>query len=202
MIVLDIEASGLHPEKHSIVSIGALEFERPDNRFYGECRVWDGAHIQDEALAVNGFSHEEVTSADKQTEADLVVAFLEWTMMISERTIVGQNPAVLDRPMVEAAAHRAGREVRLAHRTLDLHSVCFTHMILHGVQPPIDPAKSHSALNLTEILKYVGIPKEPEPHNALTGALVAAEAVSRLLYRKPLLHDYREYPVPFLSASL
>ncbi len=199
MIILDVEASGLHPEKHSIVSIGALEFERSENRFYGECRVWEGAHIQDEALKINGFSRDEVTSSARQSEADLVVAFLEWTMMIPDRTIVGQNPAVLDRPMIEAAAQRAGREVRLAHRTLDVHSVAFTHMILHNVTPPFDTAKSHSALNLTEILKYVGMPKEPEPHNALTGALVEAEALSRLFYGKTLLEEYKQYPIPWVK---
>ena len=201
MIVLDVEASGLHPEKHSIVSIGALELARPENRFYGECRVWDGAHIQDDALAVNGFSREEVTNTKRQSEAELVVAFLEWTMMIKDRTIAGQNPGVLDRAMIEAAAHRAGREVRLAHRTIDLHSVCYTHMLSQGVTPPFDAAKSHSALNLTAILAYVGLPKEPEPHNALTGALLEAEALSRLWYEKQLLDEYRQYPIPWLSGS-
>jgi DNA polymerase III epsilon subunit-like protein len=197
MIVVDVEASGLNPELHSIVSIGALEFERPENRFYGECRVWDGAHIQDEALKVNGFSREEVTSASKQPESELIIAFLEWTMMIEDRTIAGQNPAVLDRAIIEAAAHRAGRELRLAHRTIDVHSVAYTHYVLHGKNLPFDRQKSHSALDLDAILRYVGLPEEPRPHNGLTGALLEAEALSRLFHNKPLLEEYRKYRIPW-----
>ena len=40
MIVVDVEASGTEPHKHSIVSVGALELEKPDRQFYGECKVW------------------------------------------------------------------------------------------------------------------------------------------------------------------
>jgi DNA polymerase-3 subunit epsilon len=198
MIILDVEASGLNPEKHSILSIGALEFERPDNRFYGECRVWDNAHIQDEALKVNGFSREDATNSAKQPESELVIAFLEWTTMIEDRTLVGQNPAVLDRPIIEAAAHRAGREVRLAHRTIDTHSVAYTHYVLHGKNIPFDRQKNHSALDLDTILRYVGLPPEPRPHNALTGALLEAEALSRLFYNKALLEEYQQYRIPWV----
>ena len=56
MLVLDIEASGLNFEKHSIVSLGALDLEHPENRFYAESRVWQGAHIDDDALAVCGYT--------------------------------------------------------------------------------------------------------------------------------------------------
>jgi len=63
MIVLDVEATGTEPHKHSIVSVGALDIANPTNRFYMECRAWDGAHIMDEALAVNGFSREQVIDA-------------------------------------------------------------------------------------------------------------------------------------------
>jgi DNA polymerase III epsilon subunit-like protein len=56
MIVLDIEASGVEAHKHSIVSLGALDLANPKNRLYLECRIWDGAHVMDGALAVNGFT--------------------------------------------------------------------------------------------------------------------------------------------------
>ncbi len=201
MIIVDVEASGLQPEKHSIVSLGALEFEKPENRFYGECRIWDGAHIQNEALAVNGFSHAQVTDTNKQSEADIVIAFLEWTMMIPDRTLGGQNPGSLDRAIIERAAIRAGVECRLAHRTIDLHSIAYMHMIRAGKTPPFDTAHSRSALNLDAILTYVGIPEEPKPHNALTGALLEAEAFSRLLYDKPLLIEFKDMLIPWLPRT-
>ena len=49
MIIIDVEASGTEHDKHSIVSLGAIDFDNPENRFYRECKVWTGAHIMDEA---------------------------------------------------------------------------------------------------------------------------------------------------------
>ena len=60
MLVVDVEASGTEAAKHSIVSIGALDFSNPSIRFYGECRIWEGAHVMPEALMVNGFSEEQI----------------------------------------------------------------------------------------------------------------------------------------------
>ena len=56
-----------------------------------------------------------------------------------------------------------------AYRTIDTHTLCYMHMIEHGIQPPV--AKHRSALDLDRVLNYCGIPSEPAPHNALTGAL-------------------------------
>ena len=55
MIVIDVEASGTNYENHSMVSLGALDFDNPDRRFYKECRMWEGAHYMEDALAVCGF---------------------------------------------------------------------------------------------------------------------------------------------------
>jgi DNA polymerase III epsilon subunit-like protein len=66
MIIIDIEASGVDYKKHSIVSIGALDFSNPTNRFYGECQIWPGAHIMDEALKVNGFTKDQITDPNKK----------------------------------------------------------------------------------------------------------------------------------------
>src|SRR4051812_32241086 len=65
MLVVDVEASGIDPQKHSIVSVGALDIANPTNRFYMECRVWEGAHIMPDALAVNGFTKEQITDPTK-----------------------------------------------------------------------------------------------------------------------------------------
>ena len=46
-----MEFSGLDPRKHSIVSIGAVDFENPSRQFYKECRIWHGAEIVPESLA-------------------------------------------------------------------------------------------------------------------------------------------------------
>lgn len=196
MLILDVEASGTNYEKHSIVSIGAVDMDDPTNRFYGECRIWEGAHIMDGALEVNGFTEAEITDQTKPTEAELVASFLQWSATFTDRTLTGQNVS-FDRDMLRAAADRANINWDLAYRTLDTHTMCWMHMIKAGLTPPVDETHKRSALNLDAILNYCGIPAEPEPHNALTGALSHAEVTSRLLFNKKLLPEFQQFEIPW-----
>ncbi len=200
MIVVDVEGTGTEPTLHSIVSVGALDIEDPTNRFYGECRVWDGAKIEDEALGINGFSLAEITDASKQSEADLVHKFLTYSQTVAERTLAGQNPSY-DRDFLRNAAGRAGHtDWPFAHRTIDTHTLCYMHMVKRGLTPPTDPVHKHSKLNLDAVLNYCGIPEEPKPHNALTGALSHAEVIARLLYDKKLLPEFEQFPIPWQAS--
>ena len=198
MIVLDIEASGVNPEKHSIVSIGALHLENPNNQFYDECRVWDGAHIDPQALEVNGFSEEEITDPDKKSEEEIVRAFIAWATDIEgDRTLAGQNVS-FDRDFIRLGAQRAGMDYPFAFRTIDSHSLGYMHMIKADITPPV--ANHRSALDLDAILNYCGIPDEPTPHNALTGAMSHAEVISRLLYDEKLLPVFDEFEIPWKTS--
>lgn len=196
MLVIDIEGSGLSPERNSIVSLGALDLNEPTNRFYAECRVWDGADISDEALEVNGFTKEAVTDPNKMTEEELIRNFIGWSKDLKNRTLAGQNVSY-DRDFTKAAAERAGWDWNFAHRTIDTHTLCWMHMIKNGLPPPLDEERHRSALNLDAVLNYCGIPDEPEPHNALTGALCHAEVISRLLNNKKLLPEFEQFAIPW-----
>lgn len=195
MLVIDVEASGTEAHKHSIVSVGALDFANPTNRFYEECRVWDGAHIMDEALKVNGFTKEQITDPAKQSEADLIHRFMEWADGLEERTFAGQNVS-FDRDFIKYGSERAGHtDWPFAYRTVDTHTLCYMHMINRGMKVPT--MKRRSALDLDAVLNYCGIPEEPNPHNALTGALSHAEVISRLLYGRKMLPEFDEYQIPW-----
>jgi len=199
MIVVDVEASGVDYHKHSIVSIGALDFDNPTNRFYEECRIWDGAHVMNEALAVCGFSKEEITDQNKKSEAEIAKAFIEWALDTAEHTLAGQNVS-FDRDFLKAAAERAGHvDWPFAYRSIDTHTLAYMHMVKSGSEPPLE--NKRSALNLDRVLNYTGIPNEPEPHNALTGALSHAEVIARLLYDKKLLPEFEEHLIPWQKSS-
>jgi len=199
MIVLDIEASGVNPEKHSIVSIGAIELKNPNNQFYDECKVWDGAHIDPEALEVNGFTEEELLDPSKKTEAEITKAFIAWATAIEgDRTLAGQNVS-FDRDFIKHAAGRAGLDYPFAVRTIDTHTLAYMHMVKAGIIPPY--ANHRSALNLDAVLNYCGIPDEPQPHNALTGAMSHAEVVSRLLYDKKLLPEFDSFEIDWKTEG-
>jgi len=195
MIILDIETSGTNPSKHSILSIGAIDFLDPSRIFSKECQIRPGAHIDEEGMAVNGFSREEITDKNKETEGKIVSDFFEWAMKSEDHTVAGQNPS-FDVSFLQIAADIYDQNFPLAHRTIDLHSICLAHMVRRGLKIPIE--NKRSALNSDSIMEYVGLPAEPKPHIAFNGAKWEAEAFSRLLYGKVFFEEFRNYEIPWL----
>ena len=114
--------------------------------------------------------------------------------MSLDRTLAAQNPS-FDLEFVQAACKRAGIECPFAKRTLDVHSLVWMHMRMRDIDPPLE--KHRSALSLDVALKYTGVPEEPKPHNALTGALCHAEVISRIAYNKKLLPDFSSFDIPW-----
>jgi len=195
MIAIDIEASSPDVRTGSILSLGAVDTDNPLDQFYDECKIWNGADVSDEALAVNGFSKEEIVDAQKKSEKELVEAFIEWSYdKPRNHTLIAQNVS-FDRDYFKAACKRAGVEFPFADRTIDIHSITWLHLTKGGGTPPVD--NDRSALNLDACLKYSGIPEEPKPHNALTGALCHAEVFSRIAYTKNILPEFARYPIPW-----
>jgi DNA polymerase III epsilon subunit-like protein len=195
MIVVDVETTGTNPQKHSLVSIGAVDFNKPDRQFYEECRIWKEAHIDPRALEINGFSREEIVDAAKKTDKEIVQEFLNWIGK-EDRMLIGHNPGN-DRDFLRYTAERYHLNWDLPYRTIDLHSICYFHMLKHNVKPPEE--HHHIDVNSRVVSKYVGIPEEPHPHNGLNGAKWEAEALSRLLYDKPLLDEFKHYKIPWLK---
>lgn len=199
MLVTDCEMTGLEPTLHSILSVGAVDLDDPSRQLYEECRAWNGAKIEDEALAVNGFTREQATDPARQSEGELVKKFIAFAEGMPDTTIAGQN-VFTDLYFLQNAAKRAGHTAwPFAHRIIDIHSLAWEHMIKRGLTPPLNPEKRHSALNLDAALQYCGIPEEPKPHNALTGAKCNAEVISRLLYDKKLLPEFEQYEIPWIK---
>jgi DNA polymerase-3 subunit epsilon len=149
---------------------------------------------------VTGFTREELgEGSGKQSEADLVRNFIAWAAdRPNTHTFVGQNPR-FDSDFIAGACKRAGIEFPFAHRTLDTHTLCWQHMNARGLTPPTE--NSRSAINLDFILEYCGMPGEPRPHNALTGALSHAEVFMRLVYTKKTLPEFFAYEIPWQTTT-
>lgn len=200
MIVVDVETTGLDPKRNSIVSIGALDFSNPENQFYAECRIYDGAEVSKQALDINGFSDEQVRANGKSSLEEAMGNFVAWLETCGDdRTLAGENPS-FDRDFLKASAERYGMKWNPGHRTGDLHSVCYAHHLGRGLKPPT--ANGRTALDHDKTLNYVGLPAEPKPHNALVGAKMEAEAFSRLIHGKPLLSEFEKYEVPDYCRKL
>jgi len=196
MIVLDIETSGVDPSVHSILSIGAIDFNNPVDQFSGRCRLWSGAKVMPEALAVNGFTEAEIKDYDLLSETTLVERFLEWAGQVTDHTVAGMNPH-FDLGFIEQACRRGRLNFPLSERLVDLHAVCLFHMIRAGLSPQIE--KGRSSLNSDAVCQYVGLPAESKPHLALSGAKWEAEAFQRLFFDQNLLEEFAGYPIPWLD---
>lgn len=195
MIIVDIETTGLNPEKNSIASIGAVDFENPSVQFMEECQIWNGAEIDEAALVVTGDTYESLTDPHKKTEAEVITNFLNWLEGRPDMVIAGQN-VFFDTSFIRGAAKRAGVLCDISVRIVDLHSITYAHILQRGITPPIFNRKT--ALSSDKIMEYVGIGAEPKPHIALNGALYEAEAFSRLMHNKPLLAQFENSPIPWV----
>jgi len=195
MLVIDIEATGLDPQKNSLLSIGAVDFDNPKRTFYGECRAFDGAEFDPEGLAVCGFSEKDCKDPNKQSQTELMSAFLKWIKEGSgDEILAGQN-AFFDRDILNTSFKRSHIDFTFHFRIMELHSLAFSDLLKRHIDPPLKEG-GVSALSLDKILNYVGLPSEPKPHNALTGAKVEAEAFSRIIYGRNLLDEFIGFEIP------
>ncbi|MFP4633378.1 MAG: exonuclease domain-containing protein [Candidatus Aenigmatarchaeota archaeon] len=195
MLVTDVETTGIDPEKYSIVSLGSIRYEDPQDTFYEECRIRDGAEVSDRALAINGFTREEITDPKKPEPGEVLNDFIRWAGSAEDRTISGENPS-FDTGFLQKTAERNDIDWPFGYRTVDLHSLTYAHQISRRLKPPTKDRKS--ALSLNKTLEYVGIPEDvrSEEHDALEDAKLEAEAIARLIEGKNLVEEYEAYSVP------
>lgn len=167
MIIVDIETTGVDPLKNSIVSIGAVDFEKGDE-FYIECCAIPDREIDEYALKINGFTKEQCLDTSKPSAEEAYKKFLWWTTDDRLVMLAGQQVGSFDAKFLQHMHERCGLgKWPFGHRTLDLHSVAY--------------AKFGESLSLDGILQKLGLPPEPKPHNALTGARVEYAAFKKLL---------------------
>ncbi|MEK7452686.1 MAG: 3'-5' exonuclease [Patescibacteria group bacterium] len=194
MLVIDIEATGLDARKNSIVSIGGVDFNNPKRQFYEECRIFEGAEIDEESLLVNGFTRSECLDKRKKTLREVMILFKSWIDESSGDKILAGQCAFYDREILNESFKRSAIEFQFHFRIIELHSITYFDFIKKGLNPPME--EDHSALSLDKVLNYVGLPSEPKPHNALVGAKMEAEAISRIFYGKNLLEEYKKHKIP------
>jgi DNA polymerase-3 subunit epsilon len=187
MIVTDVETTGLKPRLgHSIVSIGAVHFENPKNTFYVECRPFDGAIINPEAMRVNGATW--LADPSKPSLKEALEDFIDWTHGIEgNRELAGSN-INFDRCFLIDSAERYQIAWDPGHHPVDVSDWYLMSLNLRGIPVP-------TSFRTDTIFEYVGLGPEPKPHKAITGAKMEAEAFARLLGRG-LLEQYADRPIP------
>jgi DNA polymerase III epsilon subunit-like protein len=193
MIVLDIETTGTDPSRHSIIEVGAIDFDCPGNYFNERCQIWDGAEIDSKALKINGLTLNEIQDQTIFTQKELISRFMIWTDRIEDKTIAGQN-VDFDINFLNESSRRCGLNLSLGKRKVDQHSIVYAHFLKRNIKPPLKDGFSY--LNSDLIMNYVGLPSEPKPHRAINGARFEAEALSRLLFGRVMFDEFYNYAIP------
>lgn len=193
MIVLDIETTGFDPDLHSIVEVGAIDFDHPENYFNERCQIREGAEIDPAALKINGLTVKEIQDKTLITQRELISRFMDWMEQIEDKTIAGQN-VDFDISFLNESSALCGLNFRLGKRKVDQHSIVYAHYLKRNIKPPLKDGSSD--LNSDLIMNYVGLPAEPKPHRAINGARYEAEALSRLIFGRGMFKEYTGYAIP------
>lgn len=190
VVVVDLETSGLDCHRHSILEFGAARFGLGVEEggqvgfptFELKCRCWEvhlphqviRAEYEPKALEVNGRTPEDIYDESFLTEQKATKQFFEW-LGEGEWILAGMNPTH-DYNFLKAAGDRAGiRKIPFVHRKIDLHSVAVMFAIAHGME--VNPRGIYT----DGIYQMIGMPNEPKPHRAATGAGYEAQALLKML---------------------
>ena len=199
MIVIDIETTGLDPRRCGLLSIGAVDFNKPKSFFYGECRLSGKVLLDEESLKVNGFSREGLYDTTKLTSRDLMHKFVHWLSEKDNTTIAGHN-VHWDVNFLSLNFKKYKINYDLGYRFVDLHSIFYAKLLKLGKTIPLRDSKSSISLNY--ILGFCGLSVYRTHHNALEDALLTAECLSRIISGKVLIEKYSCYPLPFYLADV
>lgn len=191
--------SGLDPVKNSILSIGAIDFSKPKNQFYIECRLREGAEADPEALEVNGFTKKQINDKNKLSLHDALKEFCAWMDKVDDRTIGGHN-VQFDIRFLKHSFYIYEMDYKIGSRCIDTYALAYVSHLKRKIKPPMRDNRADITSNV--VFNYCGLTHEPNPHNALTGAKMMAESMSRLIYGKGLLVEFKHMPIPkYLKTS-
>lgn len=209
VIIFDTETTGLDAKRNSMVSLGAVDPNRPDDTFYEECQIFDGAEINPDALKVNGFNAEQITDKTKQTLKDLYLKFEKYVNDHNADMLSGFNISRFDLKFLANTAKRYNLPWNLPTKYFDLKNdfedMIYNNPTFSDLKIQIDrlfPPKSGNVepekinyISLNRALKYFGIEDEPRPHNALGGAKYATELYGLFYLKSHFLREYDKYPI-------
>ena len=119
--------------------------------------------------------------------------FIVWIQPVKDKTIGGHN-VNFDANFLNYSFKKYNINFSFGHRVIDTHSLVYASLLSRHIDPPTKNEKTD--INSDYVFNYAGLPPEPKPHNALNGAKMEAEALSRLILGRKLLDQYKNYGIP------
>ena len=165
---IDLETTGLDPERHEIIELGCLVLRQPDLKSLAEIdlkiRPTHLETAEPEALAINGYS-----SGDWLFAVELESALKQLSEKASGAIMVAHN-ITFDWPFLERAFVLTGVKNTLASPRLDLLSMAFIKLYRQ---------ERLQRFNLRALADYFGL-KNEQQHTALNDIKISVEIYKKL----------------------
>lgn len=176
-VVIDLETTGLDPERCGILEIGAVKAN--GDRLYLTVALERGRRVEAEALECNGIDPLDLSRGLNGIDFAIkeLCDFLEKTH--DGRWIMGgKNPQFDYGFLQENWPVCSYKELShlISRRTIDLHSIAYAESIKSGALM--------EDLSIDDTYRLFDLEPEPRPHNALRGALHEMECFRRLIFGK------------------
>lgn len=164
--IIDLETTGLLPDKHEIIEIGCALFDLgsasdPDT-FEVKIHPMRIKDADPTALRINGYNKEEWAEAFTLRNALLLL-----NEFIGEAYFMSYN-ATFDWPFLVKAYQETGLRDPFHYYRLDILTLAWAAL------PP------GAFLSLKKVCEHFEIPPEPQVHRALNGALAAHKVFRKL----------------------
>lgn len=171
LVFVDIETTGLDPEKHEIIEIGCLVVDGESFKVLQEyVRKIKPLHIEKadpEALSINGYNEDGWRDAENLGEV-----LGEFASLAPGGIIIGWNVS-FDWQFLSVNFERLGIIHTFDYHRLDVMSIAYAKLY------PVTEVKK---LGTRPVAKYFGI-KMPEVHDAL-GDIRASYEIFKILMKK------------------
>lgn len=167
--IVDVETSGLDPQKHEILEIGMVLFDadtlktidaldlrvKPEHPETGDPK----------AFVVNGYNKKDWSDC-----MDLTLAMTIFKARTEDATFCAHN-VIFDWSFIQAASEKTGVPLNFDYHKLDLLSLAWAK-IPHGKM---------QSWSLKTVCTYLGIPPEPKIHGGLNGAITEYKVYRALM---------------------
>lgn len=169
IIITDLETTGLDASIHEIIEIGALLVDIETLKVMHELSIKVlPTNIQTasfKALEVNGYNELAWRNAIHLLDA------IELYSACAKDAIFCSHNVAFDWSFMQAAFRKTGVQDTIDYHRLDIFTMAYTSLKNSRLEK----------FSLNEIALRLGIDKEPTPHRAINGALVAYEIFKRLV---------------------
>lgn len=192
MIFLNIKTSGPDPEKHGILSIGAVDSERTgkESYIYQVPRFERGKEVVLEYLKIADFKEHQLRDPSKPSVRHALKRFSELAETAKETNLAGQNTR-LNAEFLKRAMKEHEMSWPFNEEYIDLLTTAINTYRAEEIDIPM--REKRIALTFDMILWSVGLERSIGFHHALEDVNLEAEAYSRLVHGRNLIKSLKGY---------